>query len=67
MDPEADNSIQDNIRHDADLDYPVKTNVDRRTLDGLKALANKEHRGNVAAAVRACVVTALRTRYLLAE
>ena len=64
---EADNSIGDNIRNDADLDYQVKTSLDKRTLDGLRALADKEHGGNVAATIRACVVTALRQRYMLAE
>ena len=67
MNPEADNSIQDNIRHDSDLDYRVATNVDKRTMDGLRALADKEHDGNFSATVRACIVNALRTRYLLAE
>ena len=63
---EGDNSIIDNIAHDADLDYKVETNIDQATWAGLLTLAEREHGGNRAAAVRACIINVLRTRYLIA-
>ena len=67
MNPESDNSILDNIANDADLDYRVETSLDRHAYQALSILADTEHGGNRAAAVRAAIMTALRTRYLLAE
>ena len=59
--------VQQNIANDRDLDYHLKTSLDKPTYDALNALAVKEHGGNRSACIRACVINALRTRYMLAE
>ena len=59
--------IQANIARDQDLDYPVKTNLTAAQLAALDGLAKREHQGNRAAAIRAGILTQLRSRYLLAE
>ena len=59
--------VQANIANDQDLDYPVKTNLTAPQAAALQALADREFKGNRAAAIRAGILTQLRSRYLLAE
>ena len=56
-----------NIANDRDLDSRVSSSITRAARDALDTLAAKEHSGNRSAAVRACIMAALRQRYLLAE
>ena len=62
-----EHSIRYNLENDRDLDFRVSSSVTAEAGAALKVLAEREHHGNRAAAVRACIMAALRQRYLLAE
>ena len=62
-----EHSIRRNIENDRNLDCRVGTSITKEARDALKVLAGREYHGNEAACVRACIMAALRQRYLLAE
>ena len=62
-----EHSIQHNIKNDRNLDARVGTSITKEARAALKTLADREYHGNEAACVRACIMAALRQRYLLAE
>ena len=57
-----DNTIQANLAQDRDLDCPVQTSVDRRTMSALDKTVHAEGWEHRAAFVRSLIVSALRQR-----